>query len=184
MIVLPPSQANQRETLAPPMTIIPEVELELLINTADRAARYAVERQLVEGQAELVYGWRRSQVLQGEGEPWADELAERYRAAVEAYIVAKAVVALGGTTKGAAILLAVLGLLVVGIAVRDVQGSTSIVLGAAGVVLAAFFVGVLYLLGIMVSAEGQILQASLDTAVSSSPFLTNDERAEAMSLRA
>ncbi len=67
------------------MTTIPEVELELLINTADTAARYAAEGQLVEGHAELVYGWRRAQVLQGEGEPWAGELAERYGAAVDAY---------------------------------------------------------------------------------------------------
>jgi hypothetical protein len=36
--------------------------------------------------------------------------------------------------------------------------------------------------GVMVSAQGQALRAALDTAVSTSPFLTNAERAEAMGL--
>ena len=40
----------------------PESVLELLINTADTAARYAAEGQFVEGYAELVYGWRRAQM--------------------------------------------------------------------------------------------------------------------------
>jgi hypothetical protein len=39
-----------------------------------------------------------------------------------------------------------------------------------------------YVLGILVSAQGQILKASLDNAVNGSPFLTNEHRAKVMSL--
>ena len=47
----------------------------------------------------------------------------------------------------------------------------------AGITCIAFFVA-----GVMVSAQGQQLMASLDSAVHSSPFLDNDAKAKAMSL--
>jgi hypothetical protein len=56
---------------------------------------------------------------------------------------------------------------------------------AMGIVVIAFaiFVGIqFYLLGVLVSAQGQILKASLDSAVNGSPFLTNEQRAKIMSL--
>lgn len=37
--------------------------------------------------------------------------------------------------------------------------------------------------GVLVTAQGRILRANLDSAVNSSPFLTNDIRAELLSLR-
>ncbi len=37
-------------------------------------------------------------------------------------------------------------------------------------------------IGVMISAQGQIAKATLDTAVNSSPFLSNEERAKIMSL--
>jgi hypothetical protein len=47
----------------------------------------------------------------------------------------------------------------------------------------AVSVGVpLFVLGVLVSAVGQILAATLDTAVTSSPFLTKDQMAQVMSL--
>lgn len=48
----------------------------------------------------------------------------------------------------------------------------------AGVVIAI----PLYLLGIMVSAQGQLLKASLDVAVHISPFLHTAEKAKVISL--
>jgi hypothetical protein len=39
-----------------------------------------------------------------------------------------------------------------------------------------------YLLGVLVAAQGQTLLASLDSAVNSSPFLTNHQKAEILSL--
>jgi hypothetical protein len=39
-----------------------------------------------------------------------------------------------------------------------------------------------YVIGIFVAAQGQILKATLDSAVNSSPFLTDAHKAEIMSL--
>jgi hypothetical protein len=48
----------------------------------------------------------------------------------------------------------------------------------------AGFIGLLFfLLAVLIRAQGQILKASLDSAVNSSPFLTNDQRPKIMSLR-
>lgn len=48
-----------------------------------------------------------------------------------------------------------------------------------GLIVAALF----FVVGIIVAAQGQLLKATLDTAVHSSPFLTDDLRASIMSLR-
>ena len=42
---------------------------------------------------------------------------------------------------------------------------------------------VLFVLGVIVSAHGQLTKATLDGAVNGSPFLTSEQRAEVMSLR-
>jgi hypothetical protein len=48
---------------------------------------------------------------------------------------------------------------------------------AAGLWFALFFI-----LGSLVSAQGQILKATLDGAVNTSPFLTDEQRAQMMRL--
>ena len=48
-----------------------------------------------------------------------------------------------------------------------------------GLIVAALF----FVVGIIVAAQGQLLKATLDTALHSSPFLTDDLRASIMSLR-
>ena len=50
----------------------------------------------------------------------------------------------------------------------------------AGLAVAAIF----FVIGIMIAAQGQLLKASLDTAVNSSPFLADDAKASVMALRA
>lgn len=52
----------------------------------------------------------------------------------------------------------------------------------AGFFSAAFFGVMSWLSGVLINSQGQQLIASLDGAVSASPFLTDDERAETMSL--
>jgi hypothetical protein len=48
----------------------------------------------------------------------------------------------------------------------------------------AAFVGILlFVLGPLVAAQGQILKAALDSAGNSSPFLSDPDRAEIMSLK-
>lgn len=52
----------------------------------------------------------------------------------------------------------------------------------AGLFFAAIVGGLFWVCGVIVAAQGQILQATLDNAVASSHFLTDAERADAMGL--
>ncbi|MFN2453016.1 MAG: hypothetical protein ABR577_02220 [Pyrinomonadaceae bacterium] len=107
-------------------------------------------------------------------------LKKRYN---DAYLVARVTDGFGGMIKGIGIMVAILlvfiGLVFIG------NGRAGDATFAMGIVAITFgiFVGILfYLLGVLVSAQGQILKASLDSAVNNSPFLTNTHRAEIMSL--
>jgi hypothetical protein len=51
-----------------------------------------------------------------------------------------------------------------------------------GLLVAAIWFGVFFVLGIIVSAQGEILKANLDGAVNTSPFMTNEQKAQAMDL--
>ena len=51
-----------------------------------------------------------------------------------------------------------------------------------GLVVGAVVAIPLFVLGVFVAAHGQVLKATLDEAVHTSPFLTDDERATTMSL--
>jgi hypothetical protein len=51
-----------------------------------------------------------------------------------------------------------------------------------GAIIGASVGGVLFILGVLVSAQGQILLAQADAAVHTSPFLTREDKAKAMSL--
>ncbi|MCX6539835.1 MAG: zinc ribbon domain-containing protein [Acidobacteria bacterium] len=52
-----------------------------------------------------------------------------------------------------------------------------------GLIIGIMVGAVFFVIGVMVAAQGQLLRATLDTAVHSSPFLTDDLRATVMSLR-
>lgn len=58
--------------------------------------------------------------------------------------------------------------------------------GQTGVLIAIVLGGLvgllLYVVGVIVAAQGQMLKATLDSAVNSSPFLTHEHKAEIMSL--
>ena len=104
----------------------------------------------------------------------------RYR---DAYLVARAVNGYGSVIKVIAVLIGLVSL-IIGISVAgnarsgDPIFSIGILLVIAGVIAGIS----LYVVGVIVAAQGQILKASLDSAVNSSPFLTNEHRAEVMSL--
>jgi hypothetical protein len=57
-----------------------------------------------------------------------------------------------------------------------------VVLGIFGMIIGAAVAGVGFILGILVSSDGQILKATLDTAVCSNPFLNDNDRAAMMTL--
>jgi hypothetical protein len=93
----------------------------------------------------------------------------------DAYHLGAAVVGLGSTIK-------IVGAILAGIIVL---GSLSVgvgEVGLAGMFLAAIVGGIFWVCGVIVAAQGQILQATLDNAVASSHFLTDAERADAMGL--
>jgi uncharacterized membrane protein YoaK (UPF0700 family) len=99
----------------------------------------------------------------------------------DAYIYGRATVGVGSFIKGVGILLGIL-LFLIGFGTGSIIRSSPIVSLIAGVIMGGI-VGVFFFVwGILVSAVGQILKASLDGAVNSSPFLTNEHKAKIMSL--
>jgi len=98
----------------------------------------------------------------------------------DAYLVARATTAIGVVVKFVGIGLGVLVFLVV-----VVIGSQADRAGAGfmgGLVFGAVVAIPLYVLGVLVSALGEVLKATLDTAVHGSPFLGKDDMARVMSL--
>jgi hypothetical protein len=97
----------------------------------------------------------------------------------DAYHVGAALVGLGNTIK-------IIGLVLAGIIVLGSLSAANGLFGGgavlAGGLLAAIVGGLFWVCGVIVAAQGQILQATLDTAVASSHFLTVQERADAMGL--
>ncbi len=101
----------------------------------------------------------------------------RYR---DAYLVARATTAIGGSVKFIGIALGFL--MILGGIVMASNRDGDMKWGVAGV-LAGLVVGIpLYVLGILVSAHGQVLKATLDTSVHTSPFLGDEQKAKVMSL--
>jgi len=102
----------------------------------------------------------------------------------DAYRYARVIDGLGLTVKIVGFVLAGLITLVSlpALSSRNFFGGTEMGIGIFGLLLACVVAGVGFILGTLISASGQILKSSLDGAVNNSPFLTNDERAQIMSL--
>ncbi|MCW3098443.1 MAG: hypothetical protein JWL77_4061 [Chthonomonadaceae bacterium] len=124
-----------------------------------------------------------------DGNPsFASSVMMRYQ---DAYVVARVTTGFGSVIKGIGILLAIVifgGAIAVAnqpaVSYGYVSYSTPKTMHIiVGFVLAVIIGAMFYLLGILVSAQGQILKASLDGAVNSSPFMSNDQKAQVMSLR-
>lgn len=111
-----------------------------------------------------------------EGEQLVSESTALMKRYSDAYLIARATATIGKVIKGIGIVVAALGVFV---AVNNMQaGAQALVI----VLLPAFVGALLYCVGVLVAAQGQILLATLDTAANSSPFLTNEDKAKAMSL--
>lgn len=98
----------------------------------------------------------------------------------DAYLVARTIDGVGVTIKTIGLLTGAL-LALASLAVGS-KGGVSVAFALMGIAVAATIATVIYLLGTLASAQGQILKAGLDTAVNSSHFLTNQDRARVMSL--
>jgi hypothetical protein len=102
------------------------------------------------------------------------KLMSRY---ADSYLVARTITAFGAIVKFIAFIIGG-GIILVSIIIGS--QSTPYILG--GILLAVIVGFPVYVLGVLVAAQGQILKATLDTAVNSSPLLTKDEMRQIMSL--
>lgn len=104
----------------------------------------------------------------------------RYR---DAYLVARVTDGFGRLIKTIGIVASILLILVGIVLLSNGRGGDATTAMGGAIIAFGIFVGVLlYLLGVLVSAQGQILKATLDSAVNSSPFLTDEHKATVMSL--
>ncbi len=108
-------------------------------------------------------------------------LMKRY---MDAYHVAESIISTGTLIKGLGIVVglmfAVGGLYLCGQQAQ--QGQYFLLLGIFVLTVGTVCGMLIYLIGIHVSAQGQLLLANIDTAVNSSPMLTNEQRARVMSI--
>ncbi len=95
----------------------------------------------------------------------------------DSYLVARTITAFGAIVKFIAFIIGG-GVILVSL----VAGGQSAQYFIGGILLAAIVGIPIYVLGVLVTAQGQILKATLDTAVNSSPLLTKDEMKQIMSL--
>ena len=115
----------------------------------------------------------------GAGASFMSAMTNRYR---DGYLVARATTGLGALMKGIGGVLALLIGLGTLVAAGQAPSYSQFFVVLVGVFWAAV-VGILfYLLGVLIAAQGQILKATLDSAVNSSPFLGGEEKAKVMSL--
>ena len=98
----------------------------------------------------------------------------------DAYLVAKTTSAIGIAVKIVGIILGVLVAIVGIVAGVQHDGAPQFILG--GVLLGIIVALPLWVLGVLVCAQAQVLKATLDTAVHGSLFLTKEEMARVMSL--
>ncbi|MCO5332978.1 MAG: hypothetical protein M9893_03025 [Pyrinomonadaceae bacterium] len=114
-----------------------------------------------------------------------DSVRRRYR---EGYLYARTIDGFGIAYQVIGVIVAILGL-ILGFALgaaasnpRDSFGPDLAFLGFLPFIIGLIFGAILFITGVVVRAGAQLMKASFDSAVNNSPFLTNDDRAEMMSL--
>ena len=119
----------------------------------------------------------------GKSRHFADRAARRYR---DAYLVARATEGIGSIVKFIGFLCGAV-IAITGVAfgagfAPGTNGAVNPMIVVGGVILAVLVTVPFYVLGVLVSAQAQVLKASLDDAVHTSPFLSDAEKASVMSL--
>ncbi len=120
---------------------------------------------------------RESPTPQTTDEQIFSSVGTRYR---DAYLVASAVAAIGVAVKAIGIILGLLIMCAGLLAGIHGDGAPQFIFG--GLLLGAIVAIPIFVLGVLVSAQAQVLKATLDTAVHSSPFLKKEDMARVMSL--
>jgi hypothetical protein len=106
-----------------------------------------------------------------------NKAATRYR---DAYLVANMTDGFGKVVQGIGILIGALVVLASFVFGLNVEYPLAVCF--VGVIAGAMIAIPLYVLGILVTANAQMLKASLDSAVHSSPFLSDAQKAQVMAL--
>jgi hypothetical protein len=109
---------------------------------------------------------------------YTEKVMSRY---TDAYRVARVIVSVGRLVKTLGVIAFVVALLI-GIGIDYVSHYTPPVAWLAGALVGGIIWFVAWVLGVIVSAQGQLLKANIDEAVNTSPFLVDDQRAKTMSL--
>jgi len=73
-------------------------------------------------------------------------------------------------------------MLLIGLGIADQMTQSYLVGGLGGALVGGIIWLITWVLGVFVSAQGQLLKANIDEAVNTSPFLVDDQRAKIMSL--
>jgi hypothetical protein len=97
----------------------------------------------------------------------------------DAYRVAGVIVGVGNLVKMLGIVAGVVVALV-GFGVADSMHTTGAIIASLPLALVTWLL--LWALGVLVSAQGELLKANIDEAVNTSPFLVDEQRAQIMSL--
>jgi hypothetical protein len=100
----------------------------------------------------------------------------------DAYLVGRTTVGFGSFIKAIGVLSGAIIVLLSILVLADSRDQAMFSLGVMGIVFGCFVGILLYIFGVLVSAQGQVLKATLDGAVNSSPFLIDEDKAEIMSL--
>lgn len=113
-----------------------------------------------------------------------DQVVRRYQ---DSYLVAKTANTFGNLAKIAGFtvagIIAFIGLLLTFITVASFRDSgVGFVVFLIALTLGAVIGSIFYVFGILLSALGQNLMATLDTAVHGSPFMSDEQKAQAMNL--
>lgn len=110
------------------------------------------------------------------GAPPSKPVMSRYS---DAYRVAGALAAIGNVLK----LVGFVGAVLVGVLSAIYLPPEARAAGLVfGLIIAGIWFAVFFVSGLIISAQGQLLQATLDGSVNTSPFLTNEQRSEVMGL--
>lgn len=112
--------------------------------------------------------------------PRADQLKSRYK---DAYRQARTIVGIGSTVKVTGGVIGIIMILGTLIACSQLTSGTALGVFIVGAVCSSCVVLLIWVCGVLISSQGQIMKACLDSAINSSPFLSDEHRAEAMSLK-
>lgn len=114
---------------------------------------------------------------------------QRYK---DGYLQARAITGIGAVVKGLGMVIGIVMALagfVIGSGIDAMSRNSfvgprdaGVVVGFIFVLIGAIIAIILWVIGVIVKSSGQMLKAQLDGAVNSSPFLTDMDRAEMMSL--